>query len=117
MVHIRNGMCNCKQGISDGFYKHLAAIYKFFDLNGNNFPSVIIEVRSETAHVALRKNIPEYSYFLLLHVNELTTEDLKAPDNKGNVDHISTSILIQDPQNAIQPQDAPTSDVYNDVYD
>lgn len=46
LVDIRNGMCNCKHGIKGSFCKHLAVIYKFFDLKGNYFSPVIIEART-----------------------------------------------------------------------
>lgn len=36
-------MCSCKDGCLGKFCKHVAAVYRFFDLKINNIPSVTIE--------------------------------------------------------------------------
>lgn len=90
LVDSRSGMCNCKAGKKGQFCKHVAAVYKFFDVKGNNIPSVTIESRREIAYVALGNDIPEYSYFLPLHMNEMSEEELKKAH--GKLDRIPSSV-------------------------
>ncbi|CAI6374046.1 unnamed protein product [Macrosiphum euphorbiae] len=113
-VHIKCGLCSCSSGLAGKFCKHQYAIFQFFNIKSDNFPSITPTDRYNIAKIAFGEQVLDKSFydpFLLeqpeiQQINETETNDtINNPTNYNDTDVEELNLIEPIPSTSTESND------------